>query len=66
MIADVMNSMGSSQGGFFVTQFRYGVLRVEDISAIHFGDVTPPPDTPAIGFRPPVPSDNAVERGKSG
>ena len=66
MIADIMNSMGSSQGGFFVTQFRYGVLRVEDISAIHFGDVTPPPDTPAIGFRPLVHSDVAVEPGKSG
>lgn len=65
MIADIMDPMGSAQGGFFVTQFPYGAHRVEDISAMHFGDVTPPPDTPAIGFRPPVHSDAAVERGKS-
>jgi len=52
-VAHVTNAVNRGSEGVLVTQKPYGMHRISDISALHFGDTEPPPDTPPIGFQLP-------------
>lgn len=52
MVAEVMLALNKPRGGILVLNHPFGMHRVDDISAIHFGDMEPPPDIPSIGFHP--------------
>ena len=53
MIAEILSALNKPRGGLFVLNHPFGMHRVDDISAIHVGDVEPPPNIPRIGFHLP-------------
>ena len=51
-IRGVTDEMSKSQPGLLITNSPYGMHRLIDVDAIHFGDVEPPSDSsiPTLGF----------------
>ena len=52
MIGNIIDEMNKEQSGLLITKSPFGIHRLTDVEAIHFGDVTPPSssDIPTLGF----------------
>ncbi len=52
MVSDIMLEMNKSQSGIFITKSPFGIHRLTDVEAVHFGDIDPPEnvDVPSLGF----------------
>ena len=52
MIREIMLEMNKPQPGVFITKSPYGIHKLSDVEAVHFGDVIPPVDAPVpqLGF----------------
>ncbi len=49
-ITELAREMREARGGLLVLGKPYGIHRLADTSAIHFGDLEPSPQLPPIGF----------------
>jgi len=52
-VAKVTAQLNTGTGaGLLVLPTPFGIHRMTEVSSLHFGDLEPPPDRPAIGFVP--------------
>ena len=52
MIRDLTVDMNQPNPGIFITKSPFGIHKLADVEAVHFGDATPPENSPVpqIGF----------------
>ena len=52
MIKDITTELNKKQSGLFIANSPFGIHKLTDVEAIHFGDGTPPDDSPVpkLGF----------------
>ncbi len=51
-IADIMAAMNQDQPGVLISNLPFGIHKLIDVEAVHFGDAAPPQDSsiPTLGF----------------
>ncbi len=56
MIRDIVLEMNQPRAGILITKSPYGIHRLTEMEAVHFGDVEPPEDIdiPVLGFVKPT------------